>query len=79
MKKALIALAAVVVIVAAWRFGVPKPATAPDPTTAGVTTRARSALLITLDTVRSHIRSIYGKMGVTSREALFFKLRPYRL
>jgi DNA-binding CsgD family transcriptional regulator len=29
--------------------------------------------------VRSHIRHIYAKMQVSSREGLFNKIRPYRL
>lgn len=41
---------------------------------------ATAALLdVSIETVRSHIRNIYSKIGVASREALFFKLRPYRL
>lgn len=34
---------------------------------------------VSIDTVRSHIRHIYMKVGVTSREALFRQLRPYCL
>ena len=34
---------------------------------------------VSIETVRSHIRSIYSKVGATSRESLFSKLRPYRL
>jgi DNA-binding CsgD family transcriptional regulator len=34
---------------------------------------------ISLDTVRSHIRHIYQKLDVTSREELFSRLLPYRL
>ena len=34
---------------------------------------------VSVETVRSHIRSIYGKMNVTSREGLFFKIRAFRL
>lgn len=34
-------------------------------------------LRITLDTTRSHIRQIYSKIGVNSREALFNQLRAY--
>lgn len=34
---------------------------------------------VSVETVRSHIRRIYEKVGVASREGLFFKLRPYRL
>ncbi|HLL58488.1 MAG TPA: helix-turn-helix transcriptional regulator [Allosphingosinicella sp.] len=32
-----------------------------------------------LDTVRTHIRNIYGKLKVTSREGMFSRLRPYRV
>jgi len=32
-----------------------------------------------LDTVRSHIRSIYSKLGVSSREALFNRVSLYRI
>lgn len=34
---------------------------------------------ISVDTVRTHIRSLYTKLGVSSREALFMRLRPYML
>lgn len=34
---------------------------------------------VSIDTVRSHIRGIYAKVGATSREELFSKLRPHRL
>jgi len=60
VKKALIALAAVALIVAAWQVGVSKPAPAPDTTPAGAPTRARNALLITLDTVRADRLGSYG-------------------
>src|SRR3546814_4435442 len=33
---------------------------------------------ISVETVRSHIRAIYSKVGVRSREALFHKLQPFR-
>lgn len=29
------------------------------------------------DTIRFHIRNIYQKIGVSSREALFARLRPF--
>ncbi|WP_374126858.1 helix-turn-helix transcriptional regulator [Sphingomonas sp. 28-62-11] len=32
---------------------------------------------ITVDTARSHIRQIYAKIGINSREALFHRLRAY--
>lgn len=38
-----------------------------------------AALDVSVETVRSHIRGIYAKVEVTSREGLFSKLRPYRL
>ena len=34
---------------------------------------------ISIETVRSHIRSAYLKLGVSSREEMFRKLHPYRL
>lgn len=34
---------------------------------------------LSIETVRSHIRNIYNKMGVASREAMFAKARPFRL
>jgi DNA-binding CsgD family transcriptional regulator len=30
-------------------------------------------------TVRSHIRAMYGKMDVSSREMLFYRIRPFRI
>ncbi len=36
-------------------------------------------LRVTIDTTRTHIRSIYGKLSVNSRETLFYKVRPYRV
>lgn len=36
-------------------------------------------LSISIETVRSHIRNIYNKLAVSSREALFHKVRPYCL
>jgi DNA-binding CsgD family transcriptional regulator len=38
-----------------------------------------TATPVTLNTIRSHIRHIYQKLDVTSREELFWRLRPYRL
>ncbi len=38
-----------------------------------------AALDLSVETVRSHIRHIYNKMGVASREAMFAKVRPFRL
>lgn len=32
---------------------------------------------LSIETVRTHIRRIYTKMGVSSREAMFARLRPY--
>jgi DNA-binding CsgD family transcriptional regulator len=37
------------------------------------------AMRLSIETVRSHIRHIYAKMQVSSREGLFNKIRPYRL
>jgi DNA-binding CsgD family transcriptional regulator len=34
---------------------------------------------VSVETTRSHVRSIYSKLGVSSREALFHKVRPFRL
>lgn len=34
---------------------------------------------LSIETVRTHIRNIYVKVDVTSRERLFARLRPYRL
>jgi len=34
---------------------------------------------ITVDTARTHIRTIYQKLGVKSREELFAKVRPFYL
>ena len=36
-------------------------------------------LKVSIETIRSHIRSIYRKLNVRSREALFYKMQPYRL
>jgi len=36
-------------------------------------------LEISLETVRTHIRRIYSKTGVRSREALFAQLQPFKL
>ncbi len=36
-------------------------------------------LLISVDTVRTHVRRIYSKIGVRSREELFARLRPFRI
>lgn len=40
--------------------------------------QAATRLQITLDTARTHIRNVYAKLGVSSREALFARLSPYR-
>ena len=46
----------------------------------GLNAEAIAALLdLSVETVRSHIRSLYNKMGVASREAMFAKVRPFRL
>ncbi|MDQ8757999.1 LuxR C-terminal-related transcriptional regulator [Sphingosinicella sp. LHD-64] len=37
------------------------------------------ATRLSIETVRSHIRHIYAKMGVASREAMFAKTLPFRL
>lgn len=34
---------------------------------------------LSIETVRSHIKSVYAKMGVSSREALFAKAMRYRI
>lgn len=34
---------------------------------------------LSIETVRSHIRSLYNKMSVTSREEIFARIRPFRL
>lgn len=36
-------------------------------------------LKVSIETTRSHIRQIYTKLAVTSREGLFSKVRPYRI
>jgi DNA-binding CsgD family transcriptional regulator len=36
-------------------------------------------LSLSIETVRSHIRNLYAKIGVSSRELLFAKVQPYRL
>ncbi|MBB4640109.1 helix-turn-helix transcriptional regulator [Rhizorhapis suberifaciens] len=38
-----------------------------------------ASLNISLDTVRSHIRQLYSKMNVSSREALFYAMAPFRV
>lgn len=40
-----------------------------------IATRTR----VSVETVRSHIRSIYAKMNVASREGLFSRIQPFRL
>lgn len=37
------------------------------------------ALGVTIETVRTHIRRIYNKLGINSREHLFSLVAPYRL
>lgn len=37
------------------------------------------ALGVTIETVRTHIRRIYNKLGISSREQLFSLISPYRL
>ena len=34
---------------------------------------------VSIETTRSHIRQIYSKLDVTSREGMFSRVRPYRL
>lgn len=34
---------------------------------------------VSVDTVRSHVRQVYAKMNISSREALFHALMPFRL
>lgn len=34
---------------------------------------------VSVETIRSHVRNIYGKLEVNSREGLFYRLRPYRI
>jgi DNA-binding CsgD family transcriptional regulator len=34
---------------------------------------------VSIETVRSHIRNIYGKLEVNSREQLFFKTQTFRI
>jgi LuxR family maltose regulon positive regulatory protein len=34
-------------------------------------------LKVSVDTVRTHIRRVYQKVGVNSREALFTRVRPF--
>jgi DNA-binding CsgD family transcriptional regulator len=34
---------------------------------------------VSIETTRTHIRNIYAKLQVRSREALFYRLRPYRI
>ncbi len=38
-----------------------------------------SAVGLSIETIRTHIRNIYTKVGVASRERLFARLRPYRI
>ena len=38
-----------------------------------------SNLRVSIETTRSHIRQIYLKLNVTSREGLFSRIRPYRM
>jgi DNA-binding CsgD family transcriptional regulator len=38
-----------------------------------------AATRLSIETVRSHIRHIYAKLHVSSRESLFKRIRPYRL
>lgn len=46
----------------------------------GLTAEAiATATALSVETVRSHIRHLYAKMGVASREAMFAKTLPFRL
>ena len=36
-------------------------------------------LLVALDTVRTHVRRIYAKLGINNREQLFSKISPFRI
>ncbi|MFC7499032.1 LuxR C-terminal-related transcriptional regulator [Enterovirga sp. GCM10030262] len=36
-------------------------------------------LSVSIETVRSHIRQLYAKLNVTSREGMFHRIAPYRL
>jgi DNA-binding CsgD family transcriptional regulator len=38
-----------------------------------------ASLRVSIETTRSHIRQIYLKLNVTSREGMFSRLRPYRI
>ncbi|PSJ43252.1 hypothetical protein C7I55_02420 [Sphingomonas deserti] len=38
-----------------------------------------SDIRLSIETIRSHIRNIYVKVGVTSREGLFARLRAFRI
>jgi DNA-binding CsgD family transcriptional regulator len=40
---------------------------------------AAEAMSISIETARSHIRGIYAKLNVASREELFAKIRPFYL
>lgn len=40
---------------------------------------AAGDLGISIETARSHIRQIYAKLGVRSREGMFRRIRPYRI
>jgi DNA-binding CsgD family transcriptional regulator len=42
-------------------------------------TEIAAKLTLSLETVRSHIRNLYTKIGVSSRERLFSELRAYRI
>ncbi len=41
--------------------------------------RIAGKLAISVETVRTHVRRAYAKIGVSSREALFARLAPFRL